>query len=595
MAPLKGLGFPFRMGSDGDETELSGDWGPFWPEGNRMMGVPSPEAGPHRLSFFLASLGILAILVATELTPSLGSNEWVYLLKPKALVDPDFLPGYFEGEQSVVTAFWAVGAALFILLRDSLLVALVGRVLGWVFVVYSLSQLCKVLGIRGRAFFLGASLWILTGQSLMAGEWIFGGIEQKVFGYGFLFLALGALLRRRGFQAGMFSGLAIAFHILIGGWGTMALAAAAVASMRQLGRRTILSFFSTAFVLGFPFLLLAVRSQVAQVEPGLSAPASFDPIGFVVLVRNPHHLDPDFFMSAKEFAKLALMATCLLFMVGAARQTGKGRLLSVFLISAVGLFFGGLLARGAGLFSFLYFYPFRLADALLPLFFWLVGLEFGWRTIGAVIPLRPRRALPPARNLALLGLFFVVALEMARDLGPNLTLNSRAVVDGWMARISHEVNPFDAMAAWMRENTDRGVIVAAPPCRGDLTIKAEREVVLSFKSGPYANDAYGWYQRIKTLNGGKPLDGVGFGICQQLEENFDQLDIATLERVRDSYSADLYLTGQAREDLARYLIHGNGNFHLYDLRSLGSRESSPGRALPGKKDPGTNPLTELRP
>ena len=127
---------------------------------------------------------------------------------------------------------------------------------------------------------------------------------------------------------------------------------------------------------------------------------------------------------------------------GAFRQPGRPRMLAGFLGAATGLFFVGLLAWAAAVYPVLYVYPFRLADVLLPLFFWLVGIEFLRRTVAATFKRPSRRLIPEARVLALGVVIAAAGAEMARDVTPNFDRYTRGKVAGWSTLISGQVGPF---------------------------------------------------------------------------------------------------------------------------------------------------------
>jgi hypothetical protein len=403
----------------------------------------------------------------------------------------------------------------------------------------------------------------------MAQEWIFRGIEQKVFSYGFLLLGLSSVFRARGFHAGLFCGSAIAFHILVGGWGAMALACAVLLSLPQVGRRTFTTFFSTASVIGIPFLALAVWAQLPSGSPDLVVPAGFDPIEFFVLFRVPHHVDPAVFLTGKNFLKLVVLGAAVFFAAGAFRHPGRARILGVFLAVAVGIFLVGLLARAANVFPILYVYPFRIANVLVPLFFWLIGIEFLSRTSAHVFRTSSLGTLLSVRTLALATLFLVAGAEMVRDVAPNFRQETRGMVNDWAGFLSGEQSPYDEMTRWIRENTPPTAISAAPPCHGDFLIKAERRMVASAKDAPSGKAAYGWLKTLEALNGAEPYSSVGFEICPGLDESFNNLDEEDLTGIRGAHHADFFLTMVERTDLRFQPVHRVGGYYLYDLTVFG--------------------------
>jgi len=524
---------------------------------------------PLNRGYLIASILILMLVSIWYLRPPLTNNEWVYLLVPKKLVDPGFMAsGSSEQNQAPVTAFWAIGATLFWVLKDYLLVAMVGRVIAWIFVIYALGRLCRALGLEWYVFLLGVVLWLLTGQSLAADEWIFNGVEQKVFAYGFLFLSLAELLRGKGFTAGLFLGLAIAFHVLVGGWGSMAMALGGLLTLREIGKRQFLYFFGASALVGLPFLILTVLGQAPQGDPTLVAPAGFDSVGNSVLFKNVQHLDPDYFFTVRRFLKLIFLSVCAFLSIRVVVASGKARLLLGFLGFAVGLYLAGLAARRLDFFSFLYVYPFRLGDVVLPLFFWFGALALILRTGGAVLKSRQGGAMPRLGTLLLAGLCMLPVLEMTRGIHRRVARRVPRFVEDWHQYVTGPVDPFDDMADWIKENTRPAAIVAGPPCRGDFFLKAERRMVVNFKTGSSAVGAYDWIHRLELLNDGQPIELKGAAACPEIRENLGQLDEAALRNLRDSFGADYYLSPRDRGPLAGGAVYENGAYYLYDLGEL---------------------------
>lgn len=524
---------------------------------------------PLNRGYLIASLLIFMLVSIWYLRPPLTNNEWVYLLVPRTLVDPGFLTsGAFALAPSSVTAFWAIGAALFWILKDYLLVAVVGRVIGWIFVIYALGRLCRALGLEWYVFLLGFSLWLLAGQSLAANEWIIQGVEQKVFAYGFLFLSLAELLRGKGLTAGLFCGLAIAFHVLVGGWGSMALGLGGLLSLREFGKRQFLYFFGASVVVGLPFLILTLLAQAPPGDPNLVVQGGLDPVTHSVLFRNAQHLDPDYFLTVRRFLKLVLLSACALLATRAVIASGKARLLLAFLGVPVGLYFAGVVARRLDSLLFLFVYPFRLGDVLLPLFFWLLASALIMRTGAAVLRARQGAALPELGTLLLAGFCMLPVLEMAREIPRRVERGVPGFVEEWSQYLFGPVDPFDDMAAWIKENTSPAAIVAGPPCRGDFFLKAERGMVVSYKTGPSGAGTYDWLHRMELLNDGKPVEVRGAAICPEIQENLGRLDEMALRNLRDSLGTDYYLSPRDRGPLAGGAVYQNGAYYLYDLRKL---------------------------
>lgn len=82
----------------------------------------------------------------------------------------------------------------------------------------SFSWLLSSLRLSALEGLLSLAIFWLAGQQLFGGEWIFGGVEGKVFGYLFVFLGLAQSSRAQWKSAVCLFVVATYFHILVGGF-----------------------------------------------------------------------------------------------------------------------------------------------------------------------------------------------------------------------------------------------------------------------------------------------------------------------------------------------------------------------------------------
>ena len=100
-----------------------------------------------------------------------------------------------------------------------------GRTLTWVLLAWAWRRLSFAVAPRPwLAPVTAALLAAMIQHGNLAGEWIIGGVEAKGFAFVLVFLALEALARDRWNRAWLLLGAASAFHVLVGGWATLATA-----------------------------------------------------------------------------------------------------------------------------------------------------------------------------------------------------------------------------------------------------------------------------------------------------------------------------------------------------------------------------------
>ena len=497
---------------------------------------------PRRHVWFAAAT-TFALLAAYSLrqSPVPGVNEPQYLGKALHFWDPAFCPGDFFLDSSdphgVFSLLVGPVAARFGLTAAAYAGRAAGLGLlaaGWVLLARRVVGSAWA-GPLGAAGFLAAAA-----AGNLSGEWLVGGAEGKVFAYGFLMLAADRWLGGRAKSAAVAAGLAISFHPVVGVWGV--LCGLFAAAWGDGGKRVRVprvpvaagGWFAGTAAPGLWFALAALDAGGAD-----AGRAHF----VQVYRRLPHHLDPMTFRTPAwvGFAHLALAwAVLRRYAATAAAEPAfalavLGSLLVAYAGVLVGLRPGDPLDAPLrdGRVWLLKFYPFRLADVLVPAAaaFTLAGLaaRFGGKAGGAAL-------LAAAYAAALLVPFY--------DRDPSgLSAGDAAAWRAMCGRVDAEL-PADAL-------------VITPPRNHAFKWYARRAEYVAYKDCP--QDPAGileWDRRLAVLN--------GWARARHLDDPLPGYDTADLAELRTLTGATHLLTGTPGPVRRKSTIRV-GRWRLYEL------------------------------
>jgi len=164
---------------------------------------------------------------------------------------------------------------------------LVLRLAGFTVLSLGLASLAYALKIGAPPLLLGISTFMLSGQTYFGGEWIFNGIEAKIFAYGFGLLALGGVFLGRLVASSILATIAVFFHPLVG----LSFLAVGFLAVLLADRRTMNTFEKvvTALTLGIA-LAYPAWLRLRTLSPG-DDDSSLARLIYAI-VRNPHHVAP---------------------------------------------------------------------------------------------------------------------------------------------------------------------------------------------------------------------------------------------------------------------------------------------------------------
>jgi hypothetical protein len=463
----------------------------------------------------VALVSVCAVLNAWLPGP-VGVNEPHWLCKARHWFDPAYCPGDFflDSYNAHAVFLWCAGWCTRVLSLETL--AWGGRAFAGACLAAGAVRLCRALGGRPgdatRAVLLFAVLqWVGN----FSGEWVFGGFEAKPFAWAALWWGYAELIERRWIRAAACGGLAISLHPVVGAWGVLAALAATAGSLagrlrarsaahpdrtprearhvddigtrsdadRSFSVRTLLVTGFVGTLCALPGLVPAIGLLKSAPTPEISAQANH----IQVYLRLRHHLDPTAFLPY-AYLWYGVLAVVWFSLHRTSRPPEVARFRGVvsasILFAFVGIALGWwpIIADAAGLQpkfpveSLLKFYPFRLADALLPL-----GLALVWsvRTSNRPWPKNIEWiALLAAGSLAV----FVPSPLNSRDVDRRLDQPLR---DDW-----------NSMCVWIREQTPTDALFVTPTFGWEFKWRAERAEFFSPKDCP--QDAAGiveWKRR----------------------------------------------------------------------------------------------------
>lgn len=458
------------------------------------MSAPiEPELRPVRLSPRVLLVVWISFLIYSEVSaPVPGVNEPHYLCKARHFWQPDWCAAdFFLTSTPAHVVFYATVGSLTQWLPFPA-VAWIGRIVcllvlacGWCRLVHAVSP------GRSAPIFAAWTFLALTACGNFSGEWLVGGVEGKVLCYGLLFAAWAAWMEDRRWRAGLLAGLGVSFHPVVGVWGLLAAAGAALSERlaRQIGwlpRRD--PALSQPPVLG-PMLVLALAAlpgliPVVQMLIVPVARETADAATYIqVYHRLKHHLDPMVFPVRAYLGTAALLVVWGTLIWRLPRADGRDRLhavvafATVFALAGIVIAWGprpattmpAYLLRG----TLLKFYPFRLFDLILPITV-AIGLT------AATSRWRPK--LQTVGYLVLLGL----ALFRANSLVRRDPLTQQTQRD-WIAACT-----------WVDQHLPRAALVFAPSNRDTFKWYARRAEYVCHKDCP--QDAAGIVEWNRRLN-----------------------------------------------------------------------------------------------
>ena len=429
----------------------------------------------------------------------------------------------------------------------------------------------------------------------LAGEWLIGGVEAKGFAFVLVFLGLEALVLGRWNRTWLLLGAASAFHVLVGGWATVA--AAMTWLFMKIERRpdaapplrSMWPGLLGGLVLALPGLIpplwLDWGTKTATVRAANE---------IYVYERLPHHLNPWRF-PLEQLAPFYVL--CLLFLIVGylAQRDGPARRLRGFVVASLAMVVMGTALNLLGFWDrataggLLRFYWFRLADVAVPIGLMLLGAA--WITsLGQVRPALGRCLLAAAIVLA--GFHVADCAVMRLFSAPPYTdrfwgLSAWASAGRWVAhpgrtplaprqpradRLS-DYAAWREVCAWAAEHLPADATVLTPRMSQTFKWYAQRGEAGTWKELP--QDAGGiveWYGRMGQFYGtGNPLPWLRWH--NALEELGAQrlADLAAKEHFQ------YVLTTVSAPLLADPLesVHRNATYVIYRVRPVAAHGDCP--------------------
>ncbi len=512
-----------------------------------------------RYSYSALWMVVIAFLVRWRV--DVDSHEAVYLLGSRRVVDPDFLsldptwatlPPVTFLHDYLIAPFWSF-------LGDFGIVTL-GRWTMWILFAVSLSKLARLVRVPPWSAVAGFALWLLAEQTLMTCGSPIEGFQPKSFAYPCVFFALGFAMQGKVIRAGALAGLGTAFHLVVGGWGCLAVFVAMVANRKDYTIRQ-LAFYIAASA---PFILPAVVSTwwfVADMTSDESARMN----ELYVTFAWPICLDPEKFLSLKRLQiSLGVFGTTPV-LLWLWPQRREARFVAAFTLSLIAVYALGLVGWWLDVYSFLKLYPFQLANAL-PV---LLLMIFCFAYIGSRPPMSRF-----GRVVLVIGILAALWLADDRDVTrevrkiPGRMWNEAETLGKTRLRFRYNLKEDHfRMYEWIREDTPRDSIFITPYVKEFWTY-AERAQVAGFRHPPYNRRFLDWYDRLIALNNGREFEETGHQIRTEFEENQGKLSVGELKRMREEYGATHYMTSENRGDLQPHRLYRGAGWYIYDVTRL---------------------------
>jgi hypothetical protein len=538
-----------------------------------MAGESDTNARAIPTGLLLGEIVLVALLFAAAAAwPVPDVNEAVYLTKARHAADPAWAAGDFFLEtpdaHGVFYLLFGPLAARLPLERA----AWVGRIAGWLAVaggfIWAIIPLVSTAWGRLAA---AAIFSLALRHTTMAGEWVLGGCEAKVFAWAFVLGGVGEWLRGRFATAWLLGGVAAAWHPIVGGWALVALATAWAA------HPTSLAGSGTAILIA-----AGLAAAAAGVVPALALTAGVDPATkaaaakIYVVERLHHHLLLRTF--AEPMIARHVLAVLAWWLASRALPPTPARArLTAFTLGALAISLVGVAVSlaeplaPAAVLGLLRFYWFRLADVIVPLA--LAAAAAGLLEDTAAC----RRALGIAAPVARGAVAALLVLDLVAESGHWPAVFGPPAA----ARADSKVEPaaWADICGWVKANAPADACFLTPRGSATWTWRTDRREVVSWKNSPQdARSLVEWRRRIVDCF--SPA-----GTLADMERSTAALGPERVRLVAERYGADhaiVPLDSPRLAEMPGRRIHANRVYAVYrlDAAAAGDTPVARGAAVP---------------
>ncbi|WP_206603138.1 DUF6798 domain-containing protein [Leptolyngbya ohadii] len=540
------------------------------------------------------SIAIVVVMISLRflLNGNMGEiNELDLLPLARQFVNPDWVPSdWYLNQPAPYRFLFQIWAGRMIEAWGFLAASIVGRLTCYGLVATGLVLIQRRLGLS-LPLFLPAVAWMLYingGRGLIAREWIVDALESKAVAYGFVMLGIAALLYGRYRWVAFCLGLATSFHVLVGGWTSLAV------FMWGVWRRQQVRLSRFQWLQGLLIYLVSSAAAINAILRQLLSPRLETEVSsslLYVFVRLSHHLNPlswNPIWIAGFVVYMGLLIGSILFLRRRfLRQTDSSqRLVRVSLPSFQAEQF--LAQKTLFEFTLMALVPFVLSVPIA----WFDSqgtlLQLYWARVGDVmLPLNTTllvscavqqgasaKVLPWIKMTCIAGIVVLMSLQLV-------------VFQQQLAALKNFPNTdpdVQAIATWLKNYTPQETVVITPPVElNEFTWLSERGTIAKFKLMPQNNASIvEWYRRLRDLSGGVfpipadyRLDKIRTGIMQALTDGYNRLTPQQVEALMQQYSADYFLTPSSLP-LDLPIAHRAGKLTLY--HQPGTHAHSPTRS-----------------
>lgn len=417
-------------------------------------------------------------------SPVPGVNEPHFLTKARHLWNPGWCPHdiFLNSANAHAVYLYLIGAVTRALTLEQ--TAWFGRILLWACLAVSWTRLVRTLTERPWAAVWSAMMYVsIVACGSFSGEWVVGGVEAKGFAYAACLMGLAHAGEGHSIRSAVWTGIATALHPVVGVWATLAVLAAGITATfppLRINWPGAVKVCGAWLLCAAPGLIPAI-SMVLEPGPATIARQAAE---IQVFGRLAHHLDPQTFSASKYGYGVALLigyAGLSRVLTTPAGLALRRAMLTAIVIALVGLALGWT-TRPASLMKF---YPFRLADGLLPMVL-AMAATVGFAEWGFVDPWW-RASSSAAAWIGCTAIFLGGLLVPVADRGPQ-RLASEEIAD-W-----HDV------CLWIKRSTPADAVFLTPSYAYAFKWYAERAEFAAYKDCPQdARSLIEWDRRLHWI------------------------------------------------------------------------------------------------